>query len=199
MSAAHRQRLCGVSRTHVTSHELTFLFITPLSQNCLRHAANDLVVCHKHTSWWTHVMSHELTNTSRTHISFHHTSVTELFAAQRQRLLDTNHKHEPRTHKHTSCATNSHFVSSHICHRTICSTTPTTSRNQSQARPLLGRRSLAGSDCDRALLQKRPVILILIIGRRSLAGTPQTTQHKTKQNKQESNLNFLHTSRPHLL
>jgi len=216
MSAAHRQRLCGVSRTHVMSHEHTSLFITNLSLECLWHTANDMVVCHEHTSVVTEthffpahvyprtacgtppttlVCSHEntsvvtnsnfvsshiyhralfgtlpstwslvknshlsssqichrnvcgtppttlwcVTNTRhepRTHISLHHTSLPELFAARCQRLggvsqthVVMNPRHEPRTHEHV---TNTHLVSSHICHRTICSTTPTTSRHQSQ-------------------------------------------------------------------
>jgi len=64
------------------SHELTFLFITHLSQNCLRHTANDLVECHEHTSVVTnaHLFSSHIylrtacgtpPTTSRKHICGH--------------------------------------------------------------------------------------------------------------------------------
>ena len=115
LSAAQHHRLDGVSRTHVFSNRHTSVLITHLSHNYLhcQHCQQLSGVSR------THVMSHELTFLFIRHTSLFITQLSHNYLQHTANNLVV-------FHEHTSWATNSHFFSSHICHRTVCGTPPTT-------------------------------------------------------------------------
>jgi len=157
LSAAHCQQLGRVSRTHIMSHELIFLFITHSSQNCLRHTANNLVVCHEHTSWATnsyffssHIHHKTVCGTPATTLVFSHDNTSVVTNS----YFFSSHIHHRAlfgiSQTTWSLVTNTRLSSSQICQRNVCGTPPTTlwcvtnTRHEPRTHVSLHHKSVAG-------------------------------------------------------